>query len=370
MSKDRIARVEVLPVALPVRPHEDASRGESQQHVFLRLETQDGVVGWGEARALPSWTGETLESLTTTLSDYFAPVLLNASPFARNAILAACDEMVTTSGSNGMPGAKAAVDIALHDLQGKICGVAIHELLGGKLHSSLPLSHSLRADTPHAMRESALRFHESRCLKVKLTGESGLDIERLGAVTDACPTAQIWLDGNQNYSPTSAMVLLERIRSSKRVVCLQQPVPSTDWFGMARLRQRSPLPLAIDEGCFSPADVLRVARLEVADLVVLKLCKAGGLRELVRTAELATAAGLDLLGSGLTESGVGLAAAVHVFSTLKLRLPPQLNGAQYLDDLCVSGLDFNGHGAIKVPTGPGLGVEVDEERIRGYAIEL
>jgi len=369
MSKDRIARVEVLPAALPVKPHEDDSRGESQQHVFLRLETDGGVVGWGEARALPSWTGETLESITTTLGDYYAPVLLSANPFARNAILATCDEMVTGSGQNGMPAARAAVDIALHDLQGKIAGVAVHELLGGKITDSLHLSHSLRADTPHAMRDAALRYHDGRCLKVKMTGDTAVDAERLAVVTDAAPMAAIWLDGNQNYTPTSAMVLLERIRSSKRVVCLQQPVPSTDWFGLARLKQRSPLPLAIDEGCFSAHDVLRVARLEVADLVVLKLCKAGGLRDLLRMGDLATAAGLDLLGSGLTEAGIGLAAAVHAFSTLKLRLPPQLNGPQYLEDLCVDGLEIN-HSTVKVPNGPGLGVTVDEERIRAYGIDV
>jgi len=267
-----------------------------------------------------------------------------------------------------MPAAKAAVDIALHDLQGKLAGVAIHELLGGKVHDQLPLAHSLRAESPAAMREGALRFHDSGCLKVKLTGDATLDGERLAAVSDAAPQASIWLDGNQNYSPTSAMSMLERIRGIKRVVCLQQPLPSTDWFGMARLRQRSPLPIAVDEGCFSPHDVLRVAQLQVADLVVLKLCKAGGLRDLVRQAEIAQAAGLDLLGSGLTESGIGLAAAVHVFSTLKLRLPPQLNGPQYLSHLLVKGLEFNGKGAVKVPNGPGLGVEVDEELLRSFAI--
>jgi muconate cycloisomerase len=370
MNTDRIAKVEVIPAAIPVKPHEYESRGDAQQHVFLRLETKDGVVGWGEARALPSWTGETIESITTALSDYFATVLLNASPFARNAILATCDEMVTGAVSNGMPAAKAAVDIALHDLQGKLCGVGIHELLGGKIHDTLHLSHSLRADTPEAMREAARHYHDARCLKVKLTGDAALDSERLAAVSDGAPLAAIWLDGNQNYSPTSAMSMMDRIRSNKRVACLQQPVPSNDWFGMARLRQKSPLPLAVDEGCFSPHDVLRLAQLGVADMVVLKLCKAGGLRDMVRQADIATASGLDLLGSGLTESGIGLAAALHVFSTLNLRLPPQLNGPQYLDDLLVEGLEINGKGAMKVPSGPGLGVTVDEERIRRYAIEI
>ncbi|MBI2301205.1 MAG: muconate cycloisomerase [Armatimonadetes bacterium] len=365
MGVDRIARVEVIPAALPVKRHEDESRGEAQQHVFLRLQTDQGVVGWGEARALPSWTGETVASITSALHDYFAPALLGANPFARNAILATIDELVTGSS----PSARAAVDTALHDLQGRILGIPVHELLGGKVHDRVNLSWSLRAESPAAMRELALKHHGAKCLKVKVTGDPGLDAERLGAVHEAAPNVDLWLDGNQNYTPTSALSLLDRVRSVKRVVCLQQPVPSSDWLGMARLRQRSPLPLAVDEGCFSVSQVLPLAQLGVADLVVLKLCKAGGLRDLLLMAQVAQQAGLDLLGSGLTESGIGLAAAIHVYSVLDLRLPPQLNGPQFLEELCATGLENSSPMALRVPNEPGLGIEVDEERIRAYRLD-
>ncbi len=365
MAIHRISRVDVIPASLPVKPSDDASRGHAQQHVFLRLETDQGATGWGEARALPSWTGETLEGITSALRDYFTPVLLGVNPFARNAVMATIDEFVTGT----MPAAKAAVDIALHDLQGHIVGVPVHELFGGKTRDKVAISHSLRADSPAAMREAARRWHDSRCLKVKVTGEPGLDAERLAAVAEGAPHVDIWLDANQTYSPTSALLFLERIRSSKRVACLQQPVPAGDWLGMARLRANSAIPLAIDEGFSGPQDIPRLAQLGVADLVCLKLCKAGGLRELAQTADLARQLGLDLLGSGLTESGIGLAAALHVYSTLRFRLPAQLNGPQYISELCVEGLEMVGNAAIKVPSGPGLGVVVDEEKIRHHQID-
>jgi muconate cycloisomerase len=336
----------------------------------LRLETDGGAVGWGEARALPSWTGETIESIVAALQNYFAPVLLGLNPFARNRMMATLDEIITGDGALGMPSAKSAIDMALYDLQGKLCGVAVHELFGGKSRDRIPLSQSVRADSPAAMKEVALRHADAACLKVKITGDPNLDAERLAAVSEAAPRASIWLDANQNYSPTTVMWLLERIRSVRRVACLQQPVPSQDWLGMARLRERSPLPLAIDEGCYSEQDIVRLSRLGVTDLVVLKLCKHGGLMQTLRVAQLAKNVGLDLLGSGLTESGLGLAAAVHVFSTLQLRLPPQLNGPQFLEDMCVSGLTYHNHTGIDVPSSPGLGVEVDEERLRRYVLDL
>lgn len=366
MGIHRIARVDVLPAALPVRPDEDDSRGRSQQHVFLRLETDQGVIGWGEARALPSWTGETLESTVAALSNYFTPVLLGVNPFARNAIMATCDELITGT----MAAAKAAVDTALYDLQGKIAGLPVHEFFGGKRRDLIRLSHSLRSGSAEQIREAAQQHHDSRCLKVKLSGDPGHDAERVAAVIDGAPAADIWLDANQNYTATSAVKLLDRIGDFKRIACLQQPVPSKDWHGMARLRQRSPIPIAIDEGFSTAEDVLRLAPLGVADLIVLKLCKAGGLRELVDTATVARASGLDVLGSGLTESGVGLAATLHVYSTLDLRLPPQLNGPQYLETLVAAGLNIDHGAAISVPNKPGLGIDVEEETIRSLALDL
>ncbi|MBZ0214833.1 MAG: muconate cycloisomerase [Nitrospirae bacterium] len=366
MAIHRIARVDVLPAGIPVRPDEDETRGRSQQHVFLRIETDQGAVGWGEARALPSWTGETLEATVAALSNYFTPALLGKNPFARNAIMAFCEELITGT----MAAAKAAVDTALYDVQGKIAGLPVHEFFGGKRRDLIRLSHSLRSGTPDQIREAAQKHHDSRCLKVKLSGDPGHDAERVAAVVDGAPNAEIWLDANQNYTPTSALLLLDRVAGYKRIACLQQPVPSRDWLGMARLRERSPIPIAIDEGFNSPDDVLRLAPLGVADMVVLKLCKSGGLRELADTAALAKAAGFDVLGSGLTESSIGLAAALHVYSTIDLRLPPQLNGPQYLETLVAEGLVVENGTAIGVPNKPGLGLEVDEETIRSLAMDL
>src|SRR5262249_61187698 len=123
------------------------------------------------------------------------------------------------------------------------------------------------------------------------------------------------------------------------------------------------------EGAVSTYDLARAAVLQCADLVVLKVCKSGGLRECLKSAAVAEAHGLGLLGSGLTESGIGLAASVHLFSTLETLLPPELNGVEFLEDLFVEDLVVDG-ASVRVPDAPGLGIRVQEEKIRAAAIDL
>jgi|GEM_PF-6491580 len=184
-----------------------------------------------------------------------------------------------------------------------------------------------------------------------------------GEVAEGKP---LWLDANQSYRPSAAHQLVDRVRDTPGLWCIEQPVGSLDWGGMRSLRARLGLPVAIDEGCFSATDLARSAALELADLVVIKTCKSAGLRGALRSAAVADAHGIEILASGLTDCGVGFAAALHLFSGLTLALPAELNGPELLADLYVDGLEIV-DGRAKVPDGPGLGITVDEERIRTEA---
>jgi muconate cycloisomerase len=165
------------------------------------------------------------------------------------------------------------------------------------------------------------------------------------------------------------MRLLDEVADIRSIVCVEQPVKSPDWAGMAAVRQRSRLPVAIDEGSFSATDLAKAIRFQAADMVVLKVCKSGGIRKCLETAAVAKANGIELLASGLTDCGVAFAAAIHMFSTLKLTLPAELNGPELLQDMVVKGLDIRG-GVAKVPAGPGLGVEPELDKLREWRIEL
>jgi muconate cycloisomerase len=371
----RIARVEAIPARVPFKTEFRIGRGQvgaaggGGEHVFVRLETDGGLVGWGEVRALPSWSYETVEAITFAVRNYFAELLVGRDPFELNRVHRAMYERLTPSISNGQPFAKAAVDIALHDLMGQIAGVPVHALLGGRVREEVALTYALSIAEPEAMAAAAREASFCSCFKVKVAGDPVADAARMAAISAAAPHATLWLDANQSYSPALVAPFLEAIRDIPRVFCLEQPVKSVDWFGMQQVRRTSRLPLAIDEGAFSSFDLARVARLEAADLVVLKVCKSGGLRECGKSATVAEANGMGLLGSGLTESGVGLAASVHFFSTVETLLPPELNGPEFLADLLVDGLEIDG-ARVRVPDAPGLGVRVNEQAIRASELRF
>ncbi len=371
----KIAHVDVYPTAVGMKDIFNIGTGfvgdtsAAGDHVFVKITTDDGYVGWGEQRALPSWSYETTESITTTLRHYIAPLLLGRNPLDLNQIHHAIYDALKPAVSNGHPFAKAAVDIALHDLNGRILDVPVHALFGGKRHDALPLCYALSIDTPEIMGLKAKALAPCSCFKVKVAGVPAEDEERLRAVHETMPDAKLWIDANQSYTPSNALELLKRVADIREIYCMEQPVASQDWFGMKRVREDAPIPIAIDEGCFTYFDLAKIARLECADAVVLKVCKSGGLAECLKSVHVAEANSLELLGSGLTEAGIGFIASVHLFSTLDLVLPAELNAPAFLATMAVSGVEIHDH-VVTVPEGPGLGVTPDEDYINENLLDV
>jgi muconate cycloisomerase len=370
-----IKKVDVFPTSVEFRHTFVIGRGkvgtagQGGRYVFVRVESADGRVGWGETNTIPSWSYETLESVTSTIRNYLAPIVLNRSPFDQAYFQRQFDEKLTPAVSQGFPFAKSAMITATLDLAGQIANLPLHRFFGGKMRDKIELTYALSIDTPQAMADVARSYPFVKCFKLKVAGDEKTDAARVRTVIEARPDADIWLDANQSYRPIHMETFLKSIASLDQVRCLEQPVQSVDWFGMKRVRERSALPIALDEGCFSSYDVARLARMEAGDLVVLKVAKSAGLWGCQRSAIVAEANGLGLLGSGLTETGLGLTAAIHLFSTLELQLPPELNGPEFLTDLMVDGLEIQG-ATVTVPDGPGLGIKVREDKIRANAIAV
>ena len=371
----KIAHVDVYPTAVGMKDVFNigtgfvGDTGSAGDHVFVKITTDDGYIGWGEQRALPSWSYETIESITTTIQYHIAPLLLGRDPLNLNEIYHAIYDALKPAVSTGHPFAKAAVDIALHDLRGRILDVPLHTLFGGKRHDTLPLCYALSIDTPEIMGLKAKALSPCSCFKVKVAGNPAEDEDRLRAVHEAMPHARLWIDANQSYTPSNALELLKRVEDIRQIYCMEQPVASQDWFGMKRVREDASIPIAIDEGCFTSFDLAKIVRLECADAVVLKVCKSGGLAECLKSVHVAEANALELLGSGLTEAGIGFIASVHLFSTLDLVLPPELNAPAFLESLAVSSVEIHDH-VVTVPDAPGLGVTPDEDYINANLLKL
>ncbi|MFI0819928.1 mandelate racemase/muconate lactonizing enzyme family protein [Streptomyces sp. NPDC021098] len=371
----RITAVEVFPVAVPFARRfvlgSGAVGGPDQAGavIFVRLTTEDGVVGWGEQRALPSWSYETAETIAVIIKRHLTPILLELTPFDIELFHARANRRLSPAVSNGFPFARAAVDIALHDAAGKLAGLPVHALLGGALRDQIPLCSAIGVGEPSVVREHARLSSDYAAYKVKIGGDLDADAAAVSAVAEVAAGKPLWLDANQSYRPAALKRLLDAVRDVPGIVCVEQPVPSTDTLALHRLRGLIDLPVAIDEGSFTAADVARAMRLDAADLVVVKICKAGGMRNALKSAHVAQAGGLEVLASGLTDCGIGFAAALHLFSQLDLALPAELNGPELLSDLYVDKLEITSAVAT-VPDGPGLGVEVDEERIRAESLDL
>jgi muconate cycloisomerase len=370
-----IRKVEVIPARVPYKSTFVIGRGlvatggSTGNYVYVRIESADGHVGWGETIALPSWSYETVESIVSTVEKHLAPIVTGRSAFDQAYFQKQFDETLTPAVSQGFPFAKAALQIATLDLAGQAAGLPLHRFLGGKVRDTIELSFALSIDEPQRMAEAAQSLAAVKCFKLKVAGDAKLDAERVRAVSRARPDADLWIDANQSYRPVHLESFLQRIQGVEQVRCLEQPVKSIDWFGMQRARGRGTLPIAIDEGCFSSYDVARVARMQACDLVVLKIAKSAGVWGCQRSAFVAEANGLGLLGSGLTEAGIGFTASVHLYSTLDLVLPPELNGPRFLTDLFVDGLSFRDN-VVTVPDAPGLGIRVREDAIRKHSIKI
>ncbi|RLG78105.1 MAG: muconate cycloisomerase [Thermoprotei archaeon] len=371
----RIKEVEVIPLKIPfVRPFK-ISRGyvgapeKPGEHIYIKIVTSDGEVGWGEARPMPTWMYETMESVYTTIRKYLSEALVGEDPYNIIKIHRKMEKIIAPAVTIGQPFAKSAVDIALHDLVGKLMGAPIHRLLGGKIHDYVELS-ALISGTPDTIADYARELWGKgyRCFKLKIMGDVEEDYKLVKTLNEAVPEGLIWLDANQAYTSYSLRLLLRKISSMENIICIEQPVPTFDFHGLSRIVEKSAIPIAVDESLFSHYDLIKLISMNALDLLVLKVAKSG-IRTSLKIYALAEAAGISCMGSGMTESGVGFTAALHLFSTMDLVAPADLNGPQFLKDMLVKGLVIEGARA-KVPDRPGLGVEIDERKLEEYRVKL
>jgi muconate cycloisomerase len=366
-----IAAIRSTIVDVPtVRRHKLSSLSvTAQSYVIVELRLANGVEGVGEAATLggPRWSEESVESIKATIDTYLAPALLGERADRFEAAGALMD--VAAKRNNA---AKAAVETALFDAVGKTLGVSASLLLGGAVRDRVPVLWTLASGDPEqeigeAERKLAARLHDT--FKVKIGAQAPeADLVRLRRLAAALAgRASLIVDANQAWDETTAARSLP-VLAELGVRLVEQPLPAWNIPGMARLRGRSAVPLMADESVFSAHDMLAVAAAGGADVVSLKLVKHGGLLNTRKVASVAEAAGIGLYGGCLLESSIGAAAHLQVFAGLReLAWGCEHFGPQILtDDLVTEPLRFEEFN-VQLPTGPGIGVTLDHEKLRLYA---
>lgn len=367
-----IDSVETYAVALPtvrsfgVSGGSVAVAGTPSIRVLVKV-TADGVAGWGEATPIPAWTYETAESIVTTVDRYLAPAILGRPAWDLDGVTAAFDRAVNRGFTIGAPLAKCAVDVALHDLLGRALGVSVGVLWGQRRRDTIELgwivSGQTAAEVADAVAEGHALGYRAFKVKVGLHAETE-DAAVVRAVREAAPDAALWVDANQAYTVDAALRMARRL-ADLDVTAFEQPLPANDVAGLRRLREASPVPVALDECLRHPSDLATFVKLDAVDVAIAKVQRSGGLTLSRRLCALAEDAGVRLMGSGLTDSDLGLAASLHLFAAYGIDTPVDLNGRQFLTSSYATGATVEVRdGVARVPTGPGLGVDVDESVVR------
>lgn len=369
----KIANVEVFPLMLPMKQKFSISGGAvgdpalGAPHVYVKITADNGFIGWGEARPSHRWSYETIESVTSTITNYLRPVLLGIKVYDLKTIHLLMNKEIKAGIGSGQPIAKAAVDIALHDLIGIANNKHLSELWFSSSNDSTQLSFLISTASPEeaANKAAYAKSHGYKGLDVKLGLDPSQDINILEAVKGAAPDLFFRVDANQAYNLQQAVAIAKRMERIG-VDVFEQPMPANNLFGHAELRRKTSIPIALDESIWTPGDLMQAIRAEACDTVVIKLTKMGGLAGAKLCGEIAREAGLDLLGGGLTESRLGLTASAHLFNYLRIIPPVDLNGPLFLSDDPVDEGPIITEGQVILPAGTGIGCTVSMEKVMKY----
>lgn len=366
-----VARIETIALEYPLvgrfkffdRPD---GRPGGRPGVLVKVTASDGSIGWGQSVPIPRWSYETLETVVSTIERYFAPGLIGLNPFDEEAVDRAMTKAIAPSFSTGQPMARAGIDLALFDLTGRLLGQSAAARWGRTGKRRLPLSWTLNPrtldDVEGLVAEGKAKGY--RHFNVKVAPDPKFDLEMCRMVKRLVPEGFLWADANGGYDEATALAVLPKL-ADLGVPVIEQPLPANRLTGYRRLRKLGALPVIMDEGIVSTVELEEFIRLELLDGVAMKPARCGGILETRRQIEMVLDAGLMFLGSGLTDPDVSLAASLAVYGAYDLKYPAALNGLQFLKGSVLKQPFELVDGALEVPSGPGLGVEVDETKMEG-----
>jgi len=366
----KIKSIEPIAVSLPMnKPVKMAGETVSRaNNVLVRIEADDGVIGWGEAASAPTMTGETVASMMAALG-HMAPALIERAADDFAGASAAMDEQMY-----GNSGAKAAIEIALHDLVGRATGRPLHALLGEKRRSRIPLLAVIgTGDAAGDVREAQERRAAGYVIfKIKVGVDAPeADAERTQAVCRALGAGcLVSADANQGFGVEEALRYVRAVADSG-LGFFEQPVMAHDLAAMARVAAASRAPIGADEGIHSRDDIERHHAQKAAHGVSLKAIKLGGLRAVLDASRLCDRLGMQLNISCKTgESSIASAAAVHVAAVAPtLAWGMTVTHTGLAEDVTREPLKTE-RGHVEVLDRPGIGIEVDERRVRRYQQEF
>jgi muconate cycloisomerase len=372
----RITKIKVSAVNIPtIRTYHVAVMGTitSTQSVIVEVYTDEGLVGIGETDPALSFTGESQQTVMAMLKHHLVPAVLGMDPRAIEAVHTRLDGVCVENYF-----AKAAIDLACHDLLGKALGAPVYQLLGGLVRERVPIMWSLGSE-PAAdnVRDAVAKVDEGyRTIGLKLgILPPEVDVERAAAVRKAVgPDIQLRCDANQGWTVGTAIATIKQLEEHG-IAMIEQPVPRWDEAGLAQISRAVHVPVGVDESLCSVHDALRLAQQRAAGFYSIKTTKQGGLLNAKKIAALVQASGGKLFVNSMIEMGVSVLSGLHFAASTPglFEIGHALTSVRRLkDDILKEPVVYaEGAGGIEIVVPQdrvGLGAELDEAKLARYRI--
>lgn len=352
----KITNITTTECQIPLRtPFKTALRTVDCVHdLLVRVETDTGAVGYGEAPPTAVITGETLGSLHTAVEEFIAPALRGMEVEDLDAVMTKLDRCLVRNTS-----AKAAVDMALYDLFAQSCGKPLYKVLGGArntIETDLTISVNpvpvMVADAKAAVEEGF------KVLKIKVGKEGLADIPRLKAIREAVgPEVSLRVDANQGWTAKQAVRIITALEDAGvDPELVEQPVPAHDIDGLEYITRRVATPILADESVFSPADAFQILQRHAADMINIKLMKTGGIWQALKICSAAEVYGVECMMGCMLESKLAVSAAAHLAAARSVITRIDLDGPSLCSvDPYTGGPVYEGPRILMNET-PGIGI--------------
>lgn len=329
------------------------------QSVFIKINTNEGLYGMGEAN--PTWgiTGET-QSINLVGAVDLAKLLLDKDPLDIENCMRDLDKFLVHNST-----LRSAYDMALYDLLGKAAGLPLYAVLGGGKRSFWT-DNTIGIADPDYMAKKAKKYKDQgfQAIKVKLGTTRDQDVERIQtirkAVGDEIP---VRIDANQGWDYKTAVNTLQAIEVYEIEYC-EQPIAHWDYENMRRIRKETSIAIMADESLFDHHDAYKLASMGCCDYFNIKLAKSGGIHAALKINAIAEGAGIHCMVGCMTETRLALSAAAHLVSARPNIKYADLDGWLFLKhDPIIGGAEYD-VGEITVPDAPGHGADVDPDFLK------
>ncbi|MBV8946566.1 MAG: hypothetical protein JOZ95_14170 [Solirubrobacterales bacterium] len=363
----RITKIEAIPFALPYRraPRFASGTVATADNVLVRVHTDAGFVGQAEAQPRPYTYGETQASIVAAVSGQLSDALTGVNPLRLERVAERCAAL------EGNYVARGAVDLAVWDVVGQILGCACHLLLGGYAED-VAVTHMVSFAEPAAMAEDAVEVYERlgvKTFKVKVGRAPAVDLAALRAIREALPDAELYVDANRGWSYEDAVRAGDEL-AELGVRAVEEPISVEDRAGRRRLAGRWTMPLVGDESCISLAHVDGALEEGAVGVVSVKTARTG-FTESRRILDLCLARKVAVIVGSQYEGAIGATATLAFAAAFAATAGQPAEIANFLDladDVVIAPPEIR-DGRAAVSAAPGVGIEVDEERLARYRVD-